>query len=253
VPFNWHAPSATKGYYQVTFPAVLNRCEMCHLPGTYDFSKASTTAALPNMLYSTVGQGRYNSNPATNPSGYFSISPYVVSDNSVDYGFGFSTSNVSATLPDGISGTQGGNSCTPAAPCICTAANPCSVDISGPYTVNNVPVNFTQRVGTVTNACNSTTPCTCTTAQPCTGVVAACTAAAPCQAQPTTLVVSPIAAACSACHDTAAAIDHMQTNGASIWEPRATAFSKPQKEQCLICHGPNRVAAISLVHQDRTP
>ena len=64
---------------------------------------------------------------------------------------------------------------------------------------------------------------------------------------------SPIAAACSACHDTPVAIDHMQTNGASFYEPRSVAFSKPQKEECMICHGPNRIAAISLVHSDRTP
>jgi hypothetical protein len=45
----------------------------------------------------------------------------------------------------------------------------------------------------------------------------------------------------------------MQTNGASLWESRATAFSKPQKEECLVCHGPNRIAAISVVHADKTP
>jgi len=45
----------------------------------------------------------------------------------------------------------------------------------------------------------------------------------------------------------------MQTNGASFYEDRKTARTKPQKEECLICHGPNRIAAISLVHADRTP
>jgi hypothetical protein len=84
-------------------------------------------------------------------------------------------------------------------------------------------------------------------------VVATCSTTAPCQAQTSTLVSSPIASACVACHDTAAAADHMQTNGASIWEPRALAFSKPQKEQCLICHGPNRIAGISLVHTVKAP
>jgi OmcA/MtrC family decaheme c-type cytochrome len=252
VPFNWHAESPTEGFYNVTYPAVLNRCEMCHLPGTYDFSLASTTSALPNMLSSTVAQGRYNSSPITNPTGFFSISPYVTSDNTVDYGFGFNTANVNATLPDGISGTQGAASCTPAAPCICTAANPCSVTITGPYTVNSVAVDFSQKIGSVTTPCTGGS-CTCTTAQPCTGVVATCSAASPCQAQGTTRVNSPIAAACSACHDSAPAIDHMQTNGASLWEPRSTALTKPQKEECLICHGPNRLAAISLVHTDRTP
>lgn len=257
VPFNWHAASPAEGFYDVTYPAILNRCETCHLPGTYDFSLTSTTSALPRMLMSTVGQGRYNASSATNPNGYFSISPYVVSNNQTDYGYGFATSNVNATLPDGISGTQtvgvATNVCTPAAPCICSATNPCSVAISGPYTVNNLAVNFSQKIGSVTTACTSDTPCTCTTGQPCTGVVKACSTAAPCDAQGTTLVNSPIASACVACHDSAPAVDHMQVNGASIWEPRGTALAKPQKEQCLICHGPNRIAGISLVHSDRTP
>jgi OmcA/MtrC family decaheme c-type cytochrome len=257
VPFNWHAESLTDGFYNVTYPAILNRCEMCHLPGTFDFSLASTTSALPNMLPSTVGQGRYNTSATTNPSGYFMISPYVASDNTVDYGFGFATSNVSATLPDGLGGTQtvGGNTvaCTPAAPCICSATNPCSVTLAGTYTVNNVDVTFTQKIGGATTTCTASTPCTCTTAQSCTGVVAACSLTSPCNAQGTTLMTSPIAAACVACHDAPSAVDHMQTNGASIWEPRAIALTKPQKEECLICHGPNRIAGIALVHTDQTP
>ena len=170
--FNWHAESATEGFWETTYPGVLNRCEMCHLPGTYDYSLTSTTSAYPNMIYSTVGQGRYNANTTTNPTGAFMISPYVTFDNSVDYGYGYATSNVSATLPDGISGTQtvgtATNSCTPTVPCTCSATNPCSVTISGAYTVNNTPLNFTQKIGTVTNPCNGTTPCTCSTAQPCT-------------------------------------------------------------------------------------
>jgi len=45
----------------------------------------------------------------------------------------------------------------------------------------------------------------------------------------------------------------MQTNGASFWEPRTAAATKGQGEQCLICHGPDRIAGISLVHTDKTP
>ena len=162
VPFTWHEKSATQGYWQTTYPAVLNRCEMCHKPGTYDFSTTPMTAALPNMLYSTVGQGTYTASPAN--------SPYVTVG--TNYGSGFV---------------------------------------------------FNALTGAIT------------------------------EAAPTTLVNSPIVAACSACHDSPAAVDHMQTNGGSFWEPRSVAFTKPQAEQCLICHGPNRVASISLVHADRTP
>jgi len=73
------------------------------------------------------------------------------------------------------------------------------------------------------------------------------------EAASTTLIVTPIVAACSACHDSPAAVDHMQTNGGSFWESRGAATAKQQGEQCLICHGPNRIAAISLVHSDKTP
>ncbi|HEY4886810.1 MAG TPA: OmcA/MtrC family decaheme c-type cytochrome [Myxococcales bacterium] len=162
VKFTWHEKSATQGYWQTTYPAVLNRCEMCHLAGTYDFSTAAMTTALPNMLYSTVGQGTYAASPAN--------SPYVKL--ATDYGAGFTFNAVTGV---------------------------------------------------------STPPAS------------------------TTLVNSPITAACSACHDSPAAVDHMQTNGGSFWEPRSTALTKPQQEECLICHGPNRIAAISLVHLDKTP
>ena len=163
VKFTWHEKSTTQGYWQTTYPAVLNRCEMCHLAGTYDFSTAAMTTALPNMLYSTVGQGTYAASPAN--------SPYVTAG--TNYGAGFSFN--------------------------------------------------------------------------------ALTGAPPTEAAPTTLVISPIVAACSACHDSPPAIDHMQTNGGSFWEPRSDAFKKAQAEECLICHGPNRIAAISLVHLDKTP
>ena len=39
---------------------------------------------------------------------------------------------------------------------------------------------------------------------------------------PTTLIVSPMVAACASCHDTPIAIDHMQTNGGSFYESRAS-------------------------------
>jgi OmcA/MtrC family decaheme c-type cytochrome len=160
--FTWHEKSLTQGYWQTTYPAVLNRCEMCHLPGTYDFSATAATAALPNMLPSTVGTGTYAAGSVH--------SPYVAEG--TNYGAGFSFNAI-------------------------------------------------------------------------TGASA--------EAATSTLILSPIVAACSACHDTPAAVDHMQTNGGSFWETRASATAKQQGEQCLICHGPNRLAAISLVHADRTP
>lgn len=55
------------------------------------------------------------------------------------------------------------------------------------------------------------------------------------QAAATTLVSSPISAACFACHDTGAAKAHMVSMGGSIYEARGTALLKT--ETCLTCHG----------------
>lgn len=62
------------------------------------------------------------------------------------------------------------------------------------------------------------------------------------------LVISPITGACSACHDTQIAIDHMRANGGHFYEPRSAVLAGAP-EQCMICHGPGRIAAIGIVHQ----
>ncbi len=65
----------------------------------------------------------------------------------------------------------------------------------------------------------------------------------------TTLVISPIMSACSSCHDSPAEVSHMQANGGHFYDTRAnTVGPTAVAEQCLICHGPNGVAAIGNVH-----
>jgi OmcA/MtrC family decaheme c-type cytochrome len=64
----------------------------------------------------------------------------------------------------------------------------------------------------------------------------------------TTLVTSPITAACVACHDDPAQRAHMIANGATFYVPRGQATAV---EQCLICHGsqPNAIAPIADMHK----
>ncbi|HET9987294.1 MAG TPA: OmcA/MtrC family decaheme c-type cytochrome, partial [Kofleriaceae bacterium] len=70
------------------------------------------------------------------------------------------------------------------------------------------------------------------------------------QAAGTTLVLSPLTGACSACHDASTAIDHMKQNGGYFYAPRSVVLApNAPQEQCMICHGPGRVAAIGMVHQ----
>jgi len=51
--YNWHG-NATYNYGMLEYPAVLNNCEQCHLPGTYDFTATASANALPNLLWTTV-------------------------------------------------------------------------------------------------------------------------------------------------------------------------------------------------------
>ncbi len=69
---------------------------------------------------------------------------------------------------------------------------------------------------------------------------------APTDAAATTLVLSPISAACSGCHDTTTARAHMKANGGTVFGPRSDALAGT--EQCLICHGVGKTADINVVH-----
>ncbi|MBL8286894.1 MAG: OmcA/MtrC family decaheme c-type cytochrome [Rubrivivax sp.] len=62
----------------------------------------------------------------------------------------------------------------------------------------------------------------------------------------TTLVTSPITAACFACHDSALAVAHMRSGGGSIYAARSTALGTI--ETCMICHDSGRIADIKVMH-----
>lgn len=66
------------------------------------------------------------------------------------------------------------------------------------------------------------------------------------EASPLTLANSPISNACFGCHDSKVAVAHMEGNGGRIYKPRPQVLATV--EQCLLCHGPGKVAAIKDVH-----
>ena len=166
--FSWEVSAGDK-YWTVTYPAILNNCEACHLPGTYDFSASATSAALPNLLWTTVATGT-----APNPL------PTVVTGNEPLYATYWS--------PFVTAGAAYGTG----------------------YSVSST--------GTVTEAAG------------------------------TTLVSSPIASACFACHDSATARVHIEGNGGKLYVARSTVTPASSPEQCLICHGPGKVADIKSMH-----
>ena len=67
-----------------------------------------------------------------------------------------------------------------------------------------------------------------------------------------TLVSSPIASACFACHDSAASKTHIQGNGGVVYATRASvsnAGALVNREDCLTCHGAGRVADVAIIHK----
>jgi hypothetical protein len=70
------------------------------------------------------------------------------------------------------------------------------------------------------------------------------------EAAGTTLVTSPIATACLACHDSDFAIQHMElTGGGSIYRTRGTPnFALGKPEQCMFCHSTGAIKDIKAVH-----
>lgn len=83
VAFTWHAVSATDNFDKVVYPGVLARCETCHLPGTYDYSLATSASAIDKRLYRTLATGTLASTGAT-----YGYAPYITQD--LAYGSGFS-------------------------------------------------------------------------------------------------------------------------------------------------------------------
>ncbi len=75
-------------------------------------------------------------------------------------------------------------------------------------------------------------------------------------AMSTTLVISPIATACVACHDQSLDISHMKSNGGSFYDVRGTPATATApatgalavSEQCTLCHLTGKVADIAVMH-----
>ncbi len=73
--FTYEATAANpNGFKSVTYPAILNNCEQCHVAGSYDFSASANKAAVPNLLWTTEAKTDM-SNPGNVPS--IGLSPWI--------------------------------------------------------------------------------------------------------------------------------------------------------------------------------
>jgi OmcA/MtrC family decaheme c-type cytochrome len=215
VAFNWHAPSATETYGDVEFPGPLNNCTACHVEGGYNF-----TAPAQSITSGTATVGK-----------------------------------------------KGSTVCTAAAPCTCTTSSPCTGQTQtgqdALYSTTNA--QGTNLLFSTVGAAPSTTVLTygaaggpqAYTLSPYVDPAASYgqgysvnASGTITNAASTTLVISPIAAACVGCHDAPMMIDHMEANGAKFYQPRSAALAAVAPlEQCMICHGPGTIAPIADVHK----
>jgi len=205
--FTWHASSTTESFADIKYPGVLRDCETCHLPGTQNFSATASASALPNRLYRTVGTGIFPADGATIP-GY-----------KVD---------------------AAGTACTAGTASVGTALSAFSLS---PYVIQSTATAITNYgIGFSFNASPTATTKACTP----DGVFYTVAPGASVAAAGATLVNSPIATACIACHDSAIAQAHIEYGGGSIYAPRTAALATT--ETCMVCHDAGRIADIKVMH-----
>jgi OmcA/MtrC family decaheme c-type cytochrome len=233
VKYTWDAPGpatslpdggiAAESFADIEYPGVLRDCQTCHLPNTYDFSATASANALPNKQLRVVATGAYN--------GIFNTTTNV----------GGSITNYSANCTASASSTQTALGFFELAPYVAT--------VTAPYPAVP-PSTSTYGIGYSFNAgASASTGCT-----PDGKVYTIPAGSTPDQgdtnardAYGASLVNSPIAGVCSACHDSPAALAHFEQQGGSIYEPRSSALKKV--ESCLICHGTGQIADIAQVHK----
>lgn len=95
-PFTWHASAVGESFADIKFPGILNRCETCHLPGTYDFSNSDSAAQAGNRLFRTAATGTVVTSTSTDLQ-KFSTSPYVTTGTNYGSGFSFNAATGAAT------------------------------------------------------------------------------------------------------------------------------------------------------------
>jgi OmcA/MtrC family decaheme c-type cytochrome len=77
-PFTWQSGSTE---FLVGYPGIQNNCEACHLSGTYNFSAATSAAAVGNLLNTTLAAGTTAISTTgivlTDPSKYSATATYI--------------------------------------------------------------------------------------------------------------------------------------------------------------------------------
>ena len=195
--YSWEY-TAGDTYWKTTYPSPLNNCEICHVPGSYNFDNAKNAGAVPNLLWTTVATAQ-GTTVTPNTTTVTATTPYAA------------TSVVIVT----------GNEVVPAGAQAISPFVTAGTDYGAGFGTNFATANATPVR----------------------------------QAAGTTLVNSPYVGACTGCHDSNLALDHMRTNGGSFYatrssviDPTTGTFDVKKSEQCFLCHSAGKIADVQKVH-----
>ena len=216
--FTWHASSTTDGYWTIGYPGVLKNCEACHIPGSYDFSNPASKSAVGLSGGTDNRLFRYSA------TGIFNGTADTVTK-------GWSGSACAAATAKQTA--LGAFSLSP----FVTADNATSYGLGFTY------VNSGASASKLCDPDNN-------------GAVVTVAPGATRESSATSLLETPTATVCFACHDNnttvktsigATAKAHMLANGAKLYAARGAA-NPAQTETCLTCHGPSSAANIKASH-----
>ena len=227
----------------IMYPGVLNDCEACHVPGSYDFSNTANAAQIPNMLWdgNVYGDGVNVTYP--------SLTVATAQWNAAALPGATKNTNFTAYIP--LPAVTGAALPTlPAAQVRGTLATTGTVTLNQSYVAPWVDGTQTYGVGFTATAAAS-------------GKGFGGVAQTFVQPAANTLVTSPITASCAGCHDSNIAIAHMTGTGGGVHFGTRTSVAAGATtvngvantaitvtETCLICHGPGAVANIHDVHMN---
>lgn len=219
--FTWHASSITDGFWSIGYPGVLKNCEACHVPGSYDFSNpASKTAA---GLVTGVTDSRL---------------------------FRYSATGIFSGTAGQVIKSWSGSTCTPGT----STQTALGVFSTSPFVTQDNTTSYGLGFTFVNPSATSATKL-CDPDN--NGAVVSVPAGGIRESSATSLLESPTATVCFACHDDATtvkasigtdAVTHMRNNGGKIYAARGAA-NPAQTETCLTaCHSPASAANIKAVH-----
>jgi OmcA/MtrC family decaheme c-type cytochrome len=215
--FRTNAYTAQPNFPLIVYSGVLNDCEACHVPGSYDFSNSANAAQISGMLWDTNAVGPY---PATKVT----VSAAGVTTTVPDYQAApTGSAALTAVLPT-TNGTYLAPWIAPASGTVTTTTttvNPTTTTVVTAYSGTLLTYGTATPASVVTSATNTTTGVTTTTTTP-TWYAGQYVAAAgqtwtTQTPDPARLVSSPITAACTGCHDSQTAINHMVQVGGGVY------------------------------------